>query len=439
MQIDVLERHLPRLLDELADPHTPDYYDDLFWQTARTSQRPAWTIRERWLPMLDIARQPVTMNVPWRPIAVLALLIAALAASLLLAGARQKLPPLTGPAGNGVIALSRDGDVYTYDPRTGTSRAIVTCPDQDVDPVWSADGTDVAFRRIVNGSQLLFVARLDGSGQTQITPSGFSDIESYEISPDGDVVAIVAGVNGRPTLFVAKADASGIQTLETGSIVWGATFRPTGSDILFVGPHGTDGSYSGIYLIDRDGTNLRTLIEPEVDANISGTATWSPDGTRIAYSRWEPRVIQQNLRVHVMSADGTGDLIVGHADGACCESGPEAETATGWRGGPLWSPDGTKLLIERNAGPAGSPYASHPSTPVVATVDGNAPDVGIRFQMSINGVVPAWSPDGSAILATPLNDDDAAVQQLLWDPVTGGSRDAPWLAKSTPAWQRVAP
>ncbi|MFL5715069.1 MAG: hypothetical protein ACJ769_10430, partial [Chloroflexota bacterium] len=74
MQTDMLERHLPRLIEELADEHTPDYYDDLFWQTARTSQRPAWTVPERWLPMLEIARRPVVARMPWQPIVVLILI-----------------------------------------------------------------------------------------------------------------------------------------------------------------------------------------------------------------------------------------------------------------------------------------------------------------------------------------------------------------------------
>ena len=95
---------------------TPDYYDDLFWQTAHTSQRPAWTIPERWLPMLEIARQPVVPQMPWRrhrgaaPPA-----RRPLAAGLLLAAAQPKPPPLTGPAGNGLVVMSRDGDIFTVD------------------------------------------------------------------------------------------------------------------------------------------------------------------------------------------------------------------------------------------------------------------------------------------------------------------------------------
>ena len=59
MPADLLERHLPGLLDDLAEPHTPGYFDDLMAQTAGTSQRAAWTIRERWIPMIVFARQPV--------------------------------------------------------------------------------------------------------------------------------------------------------------------------------------------------------------------------------------------------------------------------------------------------------------------------------------------------------------------------------------------
>ena len=211
MQTDMLERHLPRLLDELADEHTPDYYDDLFWQTARTSQRSAWTLRERWFPMLDVARRPVMVQMPWRPIVVLVLLVAALVTSLLLAGARPKLPPLTGPAGNGLIAYSQDGDIHTYDARTGASRAVVTGGDLDVNPVWSADGTRMVFRRLVDGSDMLYVAKADGGGLRLITPAGLTNVQSYEISPDGASVAIVASVKGRPSLFIAKTDGSGDQ------------------------------------------------------------------------------------------------------------------------------------------------------------------------------------------------------------------------------------
>lgn len=435
------ERDLPVLLENLAEPQTPDYFDDIFWQTAHTSQRSAWSFPERWLPMLEIARRPVVAaRMPWRPVTVLALVVITLVAGLVLAGAQRRLPPPFGPAANGMIAHSSNGDIYTYDPRTGISRAIVTGPADDIDPVWSPDGTRLVFERKMAMGSSLYIARENGSGMRELTPDGLPDIRSYEVSPDGAFVAIVAAVKGIPSLYVAKADGTGARRIETGSIVWGATFRPTGSDILFVGPHGADGSYGGIYLIDPDGTNLRTLVEPQVDADIAGDAHWSPDGSQIAFARWDPGVSKKQLRIHVMSADGTGDRIVGHAEGAWWESGPLVEAQDSlWVGGPLWSPDGRKLLIERNTGNGQADYATHPSTPVVVSVDGSAPDVGIRFELSGHGSVAGWSPDGSTIQATPVDEAGNRAQQLLWDPLTGDSRTAPWTATSNPAWQRIVP
>ena len=179
------ERDLSGLLEDLAEPQTPDYYEDLFWQTAHTSQRPAWTIPERWLPMLEIARQPVVPQIPWRPVVVLLLLVGALAASLLLAATRPKLPPLIGPAGNGLVVMSRDGDIFTVDTRTGSATAIVTGPEIDSDPIYSQDGTTLLFRRASAGppgADVLMLARANGSGLKQLTPEPMTGLTAMKVS-----------------------------------------------------------------------------------------------------------------------------------------------------------------------------------------------------------------------------------------------------------------
>ena len=92
-----------------------------------------------------------------------------------------------------------------------------------------------------------------------------------------------------------------------------------------------------------------------------------------------------------MKADGTGDRIVGH----------DANTWGEWS--PLWSPDGSRLLIYRKTWrPADW---SAPETIAVVTVDGSRPDVTIDAGPPPPGGLSddyrAWSPDGRTILVTP--------------------------------------
>ena len=427
MHADQIERYLPRLLDELADEQTPDYHADLFWQTARTSQRPAWTIPERWLPMLQIARQPVVAQPPWRAIGLLVLLVGTLAAGLVLAGARQKLPPLTGPAGNGLVAFSRDGDILTFDPRTSVTSVVVSGSAIDSDPIWSQDGTRLLFRRQATdapGTDFVMIARANGSGVKQLTPEPMAGLASYTLSPDGRTAAIIADVKGTPALFVSDSDGRSIQRLETGSFPFGASFDPTGSRILFVGAAGVDWSYSGLYVIDVDGTDLTTLVEPAMYAPMEGPARWSPDGSLIAYGRWEPNQSRLQSRVHVMAADGTNDRIVGHLKGVWYEA---------LHG---WSPDGRRISIERSTAPMDS--AGLAWEPVIVALDGVTPDLTVGFQTK-HGWRDEWSPDGTAIQVQPRDREGNASQQLLWNTTDGTSQSAPWAADSYPAWQRVAP
>ena len=72
------ERRLPELLDELAAPRTPAYFDDILGQVGRTRQRPGWTFPERWLPMSAVSeRLAAAPRVPLRAVVVAALLLLA--------------------------------------------------------------------------------------------------------------------------------------------------------------------------------------------------------------------------------------------------------------------------------------------------------------------------------------------------------------------------
>jgi len=395
--------------------------------------------------MLEIARQPVVAQPPWRAFGLLLLLVGLVAAGLVLAATRPKPPPPFGPAGNGLIVMSRDGGIYTVDTGTGAETAIVTGPEIDSDPIWSQDGTTLLFRRASAdqpGADLLMVARASGSGIKQLTPQPMTGLTSmkvwsywapkllYALSPDGRNVAFMSTVNGLPELFVGDTDGRAIAKLDIGAIPMSFAFDPVGQRLLVVGAQAFDGSYAGLYLIDQDGTHLQTLIEPTPDAQVHSRIAWSPDGSRIAYARFEPGFVagdrggeaaRKDLRIHIRATDGSSDIMIGEEDGPWWEAPKE------------WSPDGHRLLIERSLGDT---YGA-----AIMDIDGHEPDVVPPFR-SMDDWFEAWSPDGTMILVTPgvvatVADGPNGLPQQLWDARTGEERPVSWIAASVPSWQRI--
>ena len=147
-------------------------------------QRPAWTFPGRWLPMADIAdRRAFAPHVPWRTIGAVAPHRPAPRSGRPYVGTRPaRVPPPFGPARNGGIVFANGGDIFIGDPVSGTSRAIVTGPEMDGNPLFARDGTRVAFMRRVGDPVTptfdLVVAKADGSGPKVVAP-----IPSIPITP----------------------------------------------------------------------------------------------------------------------------------------------------------------------------------------------------------------------------------------------------------------
>jgi Tol biopolymer transport system component len=423
---DDLDRHLAAWFAADAASREPEHLlGSVLARTARTRRRPAWLIPERLIPMSAITSTVPAPRIPWRLLAAAALLILALAVgALLVVGSQQReLPAPFGPAANGLVAYAADGDIYTVDPVTGASRAVVTDPATDRDPVWSLDGTRFVFLQLGEGGMGLHAARADGRDLTPITPEPLRQIEGYSFSPDGRSL-LFSHLNGTTrSLAIAESDGSGIRPLDVGFYAQAPTFRPpNGTEILFIG--GGSLGDSGLYVINADGTDLRALIEFSSSRHI-GEARYSPDGSRIAYYYWDDAPAF-TVRTHVMSADGTGDRLVDRQSDAL------------WDAGVAWSNDGTRLAIVRGYTESG--YGD--TRAAVIPVDGSGPGVETDPSVSVNDeccATYAWSPDDTSILWTPVDALGRSTRQLLIDPNTGRARPAPWTASSDPTWQRVAP
>jgi len=406
------EQDLPALLVDLYLAGTPDYRDDLFRQTARVRQRPAWTFPERWLPMDVVSRQVPTPAFPWRRVLALAviglLVVAAVAAYV---GAQPHVPPPFGLAANGRVAfVTEDGGVAVADPRTEASTTIVPGGNDALSPVFSLDGTRIAFLSRDGDATTVQVVPASGGKPLEIArseaaiPSGL-----VKWSPDGKRIAFVSGGD----LWIAAADGSGARSIETGlSIDAELEWRPPDGRQLLVRGH-RDGS-AGLFLVSADGAKTEQVTPADGGIYDYLWLTFTPDGRRVAYSDYPAR------QVHILSIDDQVDTVVTPASGEPLMF-------------PRWSPDGTRLAV--------MVWHADGSTQIgVLAPDERTPQVtltGPAFPAGNNGIQHGWAPDGTSIIAGRWGTD----QPWLLDPAGGPGTpmQARFAVPDWVEWQRLAP
>jgi Tol biopolymer transport system component len=357
-----------------------------------------------------------------------ALLILALAIGLVLvAGSRPRVPPPFGPAGNGVVVYEKGGDIFTADPVTGETTALVTGSQMDLRPVFSGDGTHLVFERQEGVLGRLIVARSDGTGQVIITPDPIAGLDLYQttpgqyaFSPDGTEVAFWSTPDTGGHLWIAKADGTEVRQVELPFRLGAASWLPPSGAKLIVSAT-TDGSTYGIYAVDPDSGAPQTIVAPRVGVGLDYVRV-SPDGSRVAYVWSLASFDQATYRVHVVDIDSAIDTTLPLPPGVVFQDAP------------AWSNDGTRLAIMRG-------YAQANEDMAVAVIPADGSDMGQESRHKLTGccnTILQWAPDDTSILVMPETPDQSPTQHLLIDPSTMKDRLAPWTATDPPAWQRMA-
>jgi Tol biopolymer transport system component len=137
--------------------------------------------------------------------------------------------PVWSPDGT-QIAFNRRIDspgIYVMDA-DGSDQVNLTNNDHDGSPSWSPDGTKIAFSRFISSTSMIYVMDADGSNQSPVFTENFNDGAKVEWSPDSSGLAFDTYRDDNSEVYVVNLDGSGLSNATNdGDYDFEAKWRPT--------------------------------------------------------------------------------------------------------------------------------------------------------------------------------------------------------------------
>jgi TolB protein len=251
----------------------------------------------------------------------------------------------------------------------------------------AATNGSIAFQAFDDGFPQVWVVEPDGSGVRQLTRVPAKDPEfdpggeNPSWSPDGTAIAFDTGNRKGVNLWTIRPDGTGLAELPLGVGAFNGdpAYSPDGTQLSFDWDRGFPSKEHGIFVANADGSGARRLTTAPRTVEAHDTESqWSPDGTRIAFTR--VRKIGR-AAIFVIGADGRG-----------------LRRLTPWKldaASPDWSPDSKTILFNSHfdAGPGQS-----------ANLFSMRPDGSGRRPLTrhhggrVHSFRPSWAPDGTRIV-----------------------------------------
>ena len=282
-------------------------------------------------------------------------------------------------------------NLWIAEVASGETHALTTAKKSSTNPEWSPDGKWIAFLS-------------DRPGQMAGTPEGKKQL--YVISAEGGEAQQVTKVENDVSAFEWAPDSKRIVFSMTDPETKAMKDRKEKyGDYSVV--HG-DYQMTHLWLVEFS-SGSSTAAEPkrltEGDQFSVGDFSWSPDGTRIAFSaQRDPDLI----------SIGTADLyVIGVND----KSVRKIVSTPGPDRNPHWSPDGTRIAFETAAG---SQYFFYTDGRIaVVPADGGAVQI-LTESFDEDPSLAGWGPDGiyfgaqqkTAAHLFRLNPANGAVEKL---------------------------
>ena len=196
---------------------------------------------------------------------------------------------------NAKIVFTYNGSIYVMNDDGSGRHRLTDNQYWEGAPRWSPDGTKIAFERNLEKDiqkYQLFIMNADGTNQQQLTHSDEGKKNGAPAwSPDGRHLAFKSNRSGRLEIHVMDLQTLQVTQLtgieeESGSYT--PDWSPDGEEIVygrFVDRGKTGLSHKNIWIMSADGQNQRPLLpDPVADEKTSvfrDGPLWFPDGKRI--------------------------------------------------------------------------------------------------------------------------------------------------------------
>ena len=174
-------------------------------------------------------------------------------------------------------------DIHVMNADGTDAKPMFTEPRYRVEPTWSPDGKWIAYVASAKPmGRSLHIAPTNGQPDQPIIQVGIRGGQP-DWSPDGTEIAFVAASRGVRKIYILNLETHTQRQLLPDKNPWMQypAWSPDGERIAFVWSPNRSGS--GIYLVNRDGTGLEQITEPDPLRTLS--ITWAPSGDELVYGK----------------------------------------------------------------------------------------------------------------------------------------------------------